>query len=147
MTYPSARVVNTSYDGADRVSLVSSGTTNYVTLTTTPSAGIYAYTPNGAIQLMSLANGLAVATPYSADRMQPQSVTATIGSTTPLSLGFYYCASKALSCTTNNGNLVTETMATLQQNYGYDKLNRLTSAAERGRPPAELFGLVYSDDA
>jgi YD repeat-containing protein len=112
--------------------LVSSGTTNYATLTTTPSAGIYAYTPNGAIQQMSLGNGLAVATPYSADRMQPQSVTATVGSTTPLSLGFYYCANKALTCTTNNGNLVTQTMATLRQDYGYDKVNRLTSATETG---------------
>lgn len=133
VTYPSARVVNTSYDGADRVSLVSSGTTNYATLTTAPSQGIYAYTPHGAIQQMSLANGVvAVATPYSADRLQPQSVTATVGSTTPLSLGFYYCPNKGSSCTTNNGNLITQTMATLRQDYGYDKANRLTSAAESG---------------
>jgi len=132
VTYPSARVVNTSYDGADRVGLVSSGTTNYATLTTTPSQGIYAYTPHGAIQQMSLANGLvSVATPYSTDRMQPQSVTTT-GSTTPLSLGFYYCPNKGLSCTTNNGNLKTQTMATLRQDYGYDKANRLSSAGETG---------------
>jgi RHS repeat-associated protein len=133
VTYPSTRVVNTNYDGADRVSLVSSGTTNYATLTTTPSQAIYAYTPHGAIQQMSLANGLvAVATPYSTDRMQPQSVSVTVGSTTPLSLGLYYCPNKGLSCTTNNGNLTTQTMATLRQDYGYDKANRLTSAAETG---------------
>jgi len=126
LTYPSGRMVNTSYDGAGRFSGVTLGGTN------APYVSGMAYTPHGAVQQMTLGNGLSVATPYSADRLQMQSVTATAGGTTRLSLGFYYCPSKALSCTTNNGNVMTETMSTLRQDYVYDKVNRLTSAAETG---------------
>ena len=52
MAYPSSRVVNTSYDAADRVSLVNAtfpNTLSYATLTTNPSRGTYAYAPHGAI--------------------------------------------------------------------------------------------------
>ena len=44
----------------------------------------------------------------------------------------YYCPSKAASCASNNGNLktVTLTVPNVDQNFTYDNLNRLSSAAE-----------------
>src|SRR5579863_5683953 len=67
MTYPSNRVVNTSYDAADRVSLLkatSPDTVSYATLTTNPSQGTYAYAPHGAIQTLNLGNGLVETTVF-----------------------------------------------------------------------------------
>lgn len=59
-----------------------------------------------------------------------------VSTTGLLSLNYYYCANQALSCTTNNGNLLSETIGAtkysfaLTQNFGYDGLNRLLTAIE-----------------
>jgi hypothetical protein len=70
---------------------------------------------------------------YDLKRMQPTSVT--VGSSL-LSLAFYYCPGQATSCTTNNGNMASQTIShpaigsepalNLTQTYGYDALNGST---------------------
>jgi RHS repeat-associated protein len=55
-------------------------------------------------------------------------------------LDLYYCAGKALTCAANNGNIRTASLAApgVDQNFTYDPLNRLLSAAE-GTAWAEGF--------
>jgi YD repeat-containing protein len=134
MTYPSGRVVNFAVsaagvtDPAGRivgVSGVYSGTTNY--------ASSVQYTPFNALQSVTFGNGLVETRGYSAARMQPVSVTV------PgfLTLNYYYCPGSGASCTTNNGNVLSQGIAHVGHGswtdaYAYDALNRLTSASETG---------------
>ena len=62
------------------------------------------------------------------------------GAATPLTLNYWYCPGKANSCGGANGNngnplyaqILTSAGLNLSQTFGYDKVNRLTSAAETG---------------
>ncbi len=128
MTYPSGRVVNTSYDPADRISLVNAttpDTVSYATLTTTPSQSIYAYAPHGAIQTLNLGNGIVENTTFN-NRLQPTQITA--GGL--LTLGYGYNSGS------NNGNVASATIArpslSLSQSFTYDAVNRLWTATETG---------------
>ncbi len=122
-TYPSGRVVATTYDGANRVSAVSSGTTTYVQS--------IQYAPHGGEVSWSLGNDAAGSRQFNS-RLEPTSIA--VGSA--LSLGFYYCPNGGASCSTNNGNLMRQTIASwpptfsVIQNYTYDGVNRLSSATE-----------------
>ena len=130
MTYPSKKVVTTTYDGAGRISGVVAGATAYATLTTTPTQGLYAYAENGAIQALTLGNGVVESTTFNT-RFQPLGITAAKGSGPLLSLGFSWGA----SASANNGNLMSETIQTpaftaARQNFTYDACNRLNTAME-----------------
>jgi hypothetical protein len=121
MTYPSNRVVATSSDAADRVSLVNAtapNTVSYATLTTNASQGIYAYAPHGAIQSLSLGNGIVESTTFN-NRLQPIQIAAV----SLLALG-YGCNSG-----TNNGNIASATVVrpglSVSQTFTYDAVNRL----------------------
>lgn len=57
LAYPWNRVVTTSYEAARLLAGVV-GSSAYAALTTTPAAGVYAYAENGAIQTMTLGNGV-----------------------------------------------------------------------------------------
>jgi YD repeat-containing protein len=105
--YPSTRVVNTSYDGAGRVSLVSSGVTNYATLTTTPASSFFAYAPHGAIRQINLGNGLFETTTYNSC-LQTTAIRlgSTAGSSSVAAFFPYYCPSSGTGCATNNGNVL-----------------------------------------
>ena len=118
-TYPSGRVVTTGYDAAGRVNAVTgtSGTLNRIYLTAAN------YAPQGAIATMSLGNALTETTQFN-NRLQPTS----IGLGTLVSFGYGY------GTTNNNGNLLSQSISIpgwgVTQSYGYDALNRLTSASE-----------------
>jgi len=129
ITYPSGRVVATGYDGAGRPSsLMTSGPQTYASGLT--------YAPTGGLTNLNLGNGLIEKTQYN-DRLQPTSIR--VGPATGaalLQLGFTYGATSSQ----DNGNVQTQTITapeagsslTLQltQTYGYDGVNRLTSAQE-----------------
>ena len=89
---------------------------------TTYASGV-SYAAQGGLATLTTGDGLARTIAYN-DHLQMTSVAA--GSL--LSLGFGY------SSTQNNGNLLSQTIATpgfsATQNYGYDGANRLTSASE-----------------
>jgi RHS repeat-associated protein len=126
-TYPSGRVITTSYDGAGRINIVNgSGRT-------TPYAEQFSYTAHGEVKDMKLGNGLWEHT-ISNNRLQLTEIGlgTTQGGIDRLKLNYDY------GSTTNNGNLLSQTITvpgypalTIVQNYSYnDGLNRLTSAQE-----------------
>ena len=120
LTYPSGRVVTTSFDGAGRPS----GVSGVLNGATTPYASGVTYAAHSGLTALTTGDGLTRSMGYNA-QLQMSSVTA--GSL--LTLGFGY------SPTQNNGNLVSQTitrpgLGTVTQSYGYDGVNRLTTAAE-----------------
>ncbi len=137
LTYPSGRLVNTSYDGAGRVSGVTGGGTNAAYVSNV------AYAAHGAIKNMLRGDGLTESWTYNS-RMQPASISVgTAGSpTSALGLSLYYCSGKALSCSDNNGNLQTISLAvpSVDQSFKYDALNRVVAAAEQ--PSADMSVLA-----
>ena len=76
--------------------------------------------------------------------MQPTAIS--VGSTSLPRSGFgadlYYCPNKAATCTSNNGNLQTETLSILSvdQNFSYDSLNRLLWASESDSSWSQGYG-------
>jgi len=91
-------------------------------------------------------NGLTENWTYNNSRMQPLSVAASKGSSTLLTLDTWYCAgaSPAQDCATNNGNIMQawagpNATPAYKQTFGYDSLNRLSSATE-GAPWAQSYG-------
>jgi RHS repeat-associated protein len=124
-TYPSGRTVSTGYDTAGRVNGVTgSGSKTY--------ASTFTYWPHGAVNSITLGNNLIETTVFG-PRLQPTSIAAG----TLLSLVYNY------GTTNNNGNVVSQGIAagsfSATQNYGYDALNRLTSASE-GSNWTESYG-------
>lgn len=85
MTYPSGRVVTTTYGAAGRISNVGASTTAYATLKTAPTQNIFAYAVNGAIQAMTLGNGVVETTTFN-NRFQPLGISAAKGSANLLGL-------------------------------------------------------------
>jgi RHS repeat-associated protein len=141
---PSGRIVNYGYDGAGRVSgvfgVIGGSQTNYVAMITNPAGSAYAYSAAGALQNMSMSNGVNEATNFNS-RLQPVSIAAVSATGTrgnaALQLSLYYCASHQLDCTNNNGNLLEQDIldptglgTTAVQTYYYDALNRLCEASE-----------------
>jgi RHS repeat-associated protein len=126
-TYPSGRVVTTSYDGVGRLSQVSGQKSEDANQTYVSSLS---YTSHGAVKEMKLGNNLWEHTSFNA-RLQPTEIG--LGTTQNgidrLKLNYSYGA------TNNNGNVQSQTITipngpTLSQSYTYDALNRLQSAQE-----------------
>ncbi|MBI3679714.1 MAG: RHS repeat protein [Acidobacteria bacterium] len=138
LTYPSGRVVTTSYDDAGRpvqmTGLRAGASTTYV------SGAQYA--AHGALMLLQLGNGVTESTGYN-NRLQMQTRTAGLPGITLLGLSYGYAVGA------NNGNVQSQTISHSQigvsgqadfeaalnvtQNYTYsDGANRLTSMAEGG---------------
>ncbi len=129
-TYPSGRGVTTTYDNVSRVQTVVSGATTYLTV----PLNALGYWPHGGVKAWSLGNSAAGSQQFNS-RLEPTSLA--VG--TALSLGFYYCPNGGASCSTNNGNLMRQTIASspptfsVIQNYDsvpYDGVNRLKSVTE-----------------
>jgi YD repeat-containing protein len=127
-TYPSGKVVSTSYDLDDRIAGVTGPAGAYATLNATPSL---AYTPDGKIENFTYGSPLTESRSYDANTLLPTGVQITKGSTQLLQLGFGYAASPQ-----NNGNIISQTISapspdlpgTLTQAYQYDQVNRLALA-------------------
>lgn len=133
-TYPSGRVVTTGYDAANRETQVT-GTfngqaTNYV-------SGIN-YAAQGAPSLYAYGNNLYRSYSYNS-RLQVSSLTDAIannGSQELLNIGFNWGGTNnngnLLGVTQNNGGPGYPQFLTFQQSFGYDGVNRLTSASDSG---------------
>jgi RHS repeat-associated protein len=135
--------VSYHYDRAGRIDRVTGQPTDSSSFATNIT-----YAPHGALASMRL--GVTSTNPgwneswqYN-ERLQPASVSVGAGL---LSLAFSYCPSGAASCTTNNGNLVRQTITrsgvTWTQNYVNDAVNRLNTAQESltggGTPWTETY--------
>jgi uncharacterized protein RhaS with RHS repeats len=94
------------------------------------------YGAHGGMTQMMLGNGAVETRNYSDQRQQLTGVTLARGGSTLLSLGYGYCPGSGANCTTNNGNVLSQTIGRPNGNwtetYGYDLANRLTSAGETG---------------
>jgi RHS repeat-associated protein len=132
-SYPSGRVVTTSYDGAGRLSSVNGQ--KAVEANKTYAAG-FSYWAQGAVKAVTLGNGLIEQTTYNARLQMTQMKLGTASSpASVVQLDYGY------GTTNNNGNLLSQMITApktaggslaLTQTYGYDSLNRLQSAGENG---------------
>jgi RHS repeat-associated protein len=130
-TYPSGRVVRNSFDGAGKLSAVSS---RVATKPFKPYAQNFTYTAHGAVKQVQLGNMRWESTEFNA-RLQPTQIAlgTTPQGTDLLKLNYSY------GMTNNNGNVQSQTitvpgMSPLTQTYVYDALNRLWVAGETGGP-------------
>ncbi len=135
--YPSGRGVTSCYDAAGRVRSVS-GTvaagatpTRYAGSDTAPVS----YAPHGGLQTLLRGDKLTETWSYN-NRLQPTAISAggAGNARSVFGLDLYYCAGKQVPCGTNNGNVFTSTVWPMgvDQNYTYDKLNRLADGREPG---------------
>ena len=121
VTYPSDRVVTYVYDAGGRVSAVKRGATEFY------ASGIL-YSPHGGMKSMQYGTALAQTIAYNY-RLQPTTIEAKSGTTTPLKLEYDY------GTTENNGNILSQKitrtgMTTVTQTYQYRRLNLLKKADE-----------------
>ncbi|HEY3457724.1 MAG TPA: RHS repeat-associated core domain-containing protein [Bryobacteraceae bacterium] len=134
-TYPSGRVVATSYDGANRIQSITGTTAQNPTPAQYTGTTAIAYAPQGAIQTLTRGDGLTESWSYN-NRLQPASVSVGSGSNprSAFGLDLYYCPAKVAGCATNNGNLATASLSILgvDQNFTYDGVDRVLTAAEVG---------------
>lgn len=133
-TYPAVpgaadrRVVSYTNDAVGRLSSLNTSATSYA-----PAAGVSSigYASHSALSTETYSNGLIHAIDYN-NRLQPTQIRlGTSGNpTSVISLGYTY------GTTNNNGNVLTHTYSggglSYTQNFGYDSLNRLTTANENG---------------
>ncbi|HEU4510625.1 MAG TPA: RHS repeat-associated core domain-containing protein, partial [Pyrinomonadaceae bacterium] len=147
-SYPSGRVVASEYDDAGRLAGVRNVANGlyYAGAAATDSTNRIQYSPHGAVSQLRLGNTLWEHTNFNS-RLQPEQVGLgiTAASSSVWRLDYSY------GTTNNNGNVQSQTITlpggtTLTQNYGYDQLNRLTSAQEfNGGTLTWKQGFIYSD--
>ena len=147
--YPSNRLVTTCYDSNGRVTWVDGTPTppncTGVGTDSKAYANVSAYWPQGAINSVSLGNGLTETTTYNNRLQMTNKATNTIGGVSRLGLQLSFCAYPQAACSTgNNGNLNWQTISydatpgieaalSVTQTYAYnDGVNRLTNFAELG---------------
>lgn len=157
VTYPTGRVVNYSYDSADRPSTASDGASGitYATDFQSPPAGCLAnaacYTPQGTFYALSIGRssafaGLNVTHTYN-NRLQPNEFKAssTAGSAIDISYGFVDPPSQKnaghVFLLTNNLN------NSRTQSFTYDQVNRIVSAGTVATTGQYCWGYQYSYDA
>ena len=129
MTYPSGRVVTTSFDGGGRIA----GVTGVLNGTPATYVSGALYASHGGISQWSTGDQIGRTAAYNA-RLQTTAITAGA----PLTLGLTW---------NTNGTLQSQTiartgLASATQTYGYDDANRLKTAAETnsvGQPWAQTY--------
>ena len=132
-TYPSGRVVTTSYDSAGRLSSVQDATPG-ATATTYGSG--FTYAANNAVNSLTLGNGVVESTSFNT-RFQPTQIAA--GSLMMLGLSYGTGSNGTVG---NNGNVQSATInwttpgvnASFNQYFVYDPMNRLLGAQETLAP-------------
>jgi len=128
VTYPTGRTVVTSFDGAGRPAGLS-GTLNSNVTAYTGTGGVQ-YAAQGSISQLNTGEGVNRAIGFNS-RLQVSSLGVAAGGSSLLSLGYTY----GVSASQNNGNVANEAISRPgfgAQSFGYDGVNRLTSASESG---------------
>lgn len=135
-TYPSGRVVATEYDSADRIAGVRNQGVSWYYAGATPSDSTnrIQYTAHGAISAMKLGSGRWEHTSFN-PRLQPTQIGLGTSSADSSVLKLDYTFNTP-GQSNNNGNVLTQVITigstAMTQTYGYDSLNRLSSATESG---------------
>jgi YD repeat-containing protein len=159
-TYPSQRVVTTAYDQLNRPS----GLTGQIGSTPSTYLKSVSYASSGAMsQLQFGAAPLATETVtfdqgLTTLRGQPTTLAVSLASgSNLLTLGYGYCPGTPApaQCVSNNGNVQSANITTpgtgvkVLESFGYDKLNRLSSASEanNGGTGTTPWSQTYGYDA
>ena len=125
-TYPSGRLITTSYDSAGRISGLSGqnpgeGMKNYVST--------ISYEAHGAMKAMALGNGLWEHADFNS-RLQPTEIGLGTSNSDSSKLRLAY----GYGSTNNNGNVLSQNISfdatAINQSYTYDALSRLKTAGE-----------------
>ncbi|HEY7531590.1 MAG TPA: RHS repeat-associated core domain-containing protein, partial [Nitrospiraceae bacterium] len=135
-TYPSGKVVTFYYDLAARMAGVRSGTAGpfYAGALSSDSTNRIQYSAQGAVSALKLGNGLWEHSLFNT-RLQPTEIGLGTSSSDSSKLKLLYTYNTT-GQTNNNGNILTQRIVVsspaldVTQTYGYDALNRLTSASE-----------------
>jgi RHS repeat-associated protein len=130
MTYPSGRTVSYDYDFAGRVSAIG-GTKDSQALHYTQAGSSIGYATHGALETLTLGNGLTESWDYDDYRLRPSSMS--VGSLLTLGFGYF-----------SNGNMQSQTISVpgasaATQSFTYDGVNRLSTANE-GSEWSRSFG-------
>jgi len=160
--YPTSRVVNYTYDSADRPSTAADGS-NGITYATgfktspggTCAANVACYTPQGTFYALSIGqtssfSGVNLTHIYNS-RLQPQEFKAS--STGGNAIDISYSYADPLNGNHNAGhvfNLTNNLDPTRSQTFTYDQLNRITSAlttSTYSTSPSHCWGETYNVDA
>jgi RHS repeat-associated protein len=139
-TYPSGRVITTSYDSAEQLTTLSGQKAGEANKT---YASQLSYASHGAVSTMQLGNQKWEHANYN-NRLQPTQIGLGTSSSDSslLKLDYTYSDSNPV-IHDNNGNVRTQAITApkmaggtlvLTQTYNYDSLNRLQSASENGTP-------------
>ena len=125
MTYPSTRQVSSCYDATGQVKDLLDGSVS----SQDKYAESVSYAPHGALQQMTLGNGVAESWSWDDERLQPASISATKSGGTLLAIGLDFG-----TAANNNGNVRGRTIydgtSTSSQSFAYDRANRLEQTAE-----------------
>jgi RHS repeat-associated protein len=149
------RTLTTCYDVAGRVKSVTGVAQTGAAPTHYTGNTDITYAPHGEIDTLNRGDGLVESWKYTNDRMLPASVkVGTTGAPTSVfGADIYYCAVRGAlpettTCTNNNGNLANGHLYPLNvdQNFGYDELNRLQLAYE-GPQATPSWKQTYDHDA
>jgi RHS repeat-associated protein len=127
-TYPSGRIITTSYDSAGRISGLSGQKPGEASKV---YASSISYEAHGGVSSLMLGNGLWEHTGFN-KRLQPEEIGLGVNSSDSSRLKLNY----SYGLNNNNGNVLSQTVTigatVMTQNYSYDSLNRLTGATETG---------------
>ncbi len=150
ITYPSGRIVQQNVDNIGLLNTIISGGTTYVSIPEPPTG----YNAAGQILTYNYGNGVTANFGFSsATRDQMTSLSYVKGSATLFSLNYGYMNGQAncgTGTTAGNDGLIQCVQDTVDNGrsvvYGYDALNRLTSAVTTGSSGYAKWGLSESFD-
>jgi RHS repeat-associated protein len=142
ITYPSGRVVAQSFDVIGRVCAV--GTSGSTCTTGTTYASGFTYNPAQQPTAFNYGNSIAASIGYSADRLQPTSISYAKSGTTLFGLTYSYGTSGS------NDGLISGVTDNVQNgrtvSYTYDSLARLSIALTTGSTAYPQWGLAWTYD-
>src|SRR5690606_38172426 len=133
VNHPTGRTV--SYPDADRAGRLTEVTGTFGGVSKSCVSAM-TYNEQGLMAATALGNGLTERWSYNAERLQPYDVRlgTAVNEMSHLTLQFAYCANQYSggSCTTNNGNIIAQwNYANYHiEHYGYDAMNRISSATD-----------------
>lgn len=159
--YPTGRVVNYSFDNADRPSTATDGS-NGITYATgfktspggTCAANVTCYTPQGTFYALSIGQtssfaGLNLTHIYNS-RLQPQEFKASGAGGNAIDISYSFADPNNSNKNAGHVFSITNNLdSTRSQSFAYDQLNRLTSAwttSAYATSPAHCWGESYSLD-
>jgi RHS repeat-associated protein len=154
ITYPSGRIVQQAYNQVGQLCQIAPSATNCSAVTSYYAAN-FSYNAPGKLLGFSYGNGVKATFYYSPDRTQLVYLAYTQGNSTYFNLQYSYCqnSSYAPSCANgtfgNNGSVqcITDNVDSGRSvGYGYDPLQRMTSAKTCGSPAFSQWGLTESYD-